>query len=371
MRYILSGGGTAGHINPAIAIADKLRELDSESEILFVGSVSGMENKLVSLAGYPIWQLDVKGFKRSLSLSNIGAIIKTARSVRRAREILDSFRPDAVIGTGGYVCFPILFAAARQGIYTALHESNAVPGLAVKMLKNKVDRIFVGFNECAEALKVGDKCVCTGNPIKADFAALDKDEARKKLGITGKYRYVVLSFGGSLGARTVNELALNVMTEFTSKRSDVMHFHACGRIESKAFYQELEGRGLDKCKNIAVSEYIYDMPVYLSAADAVMCRSGAMTLAELAAAGAPSVLVPSPNVTGGHQYKNALAYKEAGAAFLVDERKPSDKEKAVEYIKTVITDKYRRQAMAEALKGVAHTDSSELIAREIIQLKKR
>ena len=201
MRYFLSCGGTAGHINPAIAIADKISELDKESEIVFVGSSLGMENTLVPKAGYPIWSLDVQGLKRSLSFKNIAALCKMIKAVGSAKEMLRRFSPDAVIGTGAYVCFPLLYAASKMGIFTALHESNAYPGLAVRLLKNRVNRIYTGFEECAQALNIGERAEALGNPLKSGFEAISRDEARKKLGLEGRYAYLLLSFGGSLGAK--------------------------------------------------------------------------------------------------------------------------------------------------------------------------
>ena len=369
MRFIISGGGTAGHINPAIAIADKLKELDGNSEMVFVGRESGMEGKLVSNAGYPIWNLNVRGLKRSLSPDNLKTAVSTVKAVKEAKKMIESFSPDAVIGTGGYVCFPVLYAASKKGIYTALHESNAVPGLAVRLLKNKVDRVFTGFEGCAK--KLGKKALYTGNPLRCGFALHTRESAREMLGMKGKYRYLVLSFGGSLGAKTVNNVALDIMAELTSERSDILHLHSCGKNYGKSFCGELEKRGLDKCKNIRVSEYIYDMPTCICAADAVICRSGAMTLTELSAAGAPAVLIPSPNVTGDHQFKNATEYADTGAAYVVSERELSDLANAVGYVRQIITDKYKREEMSKAALAFAKTDAADKIAREILQLKKR
>lgn len=325
-----------------------------------------MENKLVARAGYPIWNLDTQGIKRNLSLSNFKAIIKALRATAKARKMLEDFSPDAVIGTGGYVCYPVVRAATKMGIFTALHESNSVPGLAVRMLKKRVDKVFVGFEGCKKRLSVGEKCIYTGNPIKSDFTAVTKEKAREILDLIGKYRYVIVSFGGSLGAKTVNEIALKTMLNLSSKRSDVLHVHSCGRACGEEFFAEFKRLGLDGCKNIKASEYIYDMPLYLSAADAVICRSGAMTLSEIATAGAPSVLVPSPNVTANHQYENALEYSNVGAAFAVDEKEYGATEKALEYVSALITEPALRQKMSENVRKFSHTDCAFQIVNEII-----
>lgn len=325
-----------------------------------------MENKLVPLASYPIWQLDSEGIKRSFSLSNIRALFKNLKARSKAKEMLKSFAPDAVIGTGGYVCYPMISVASKMGIYTALHESNAVPGLAVRALKSKVNRIFVSFKGCAEALGKKANCVYTGNPVKTQIANISRAEAREKLGADGKYRYVIVSFGGSLGAQTVNEIALDIMEKITSRRGDVLHIHACGKNGASGFFKSLEGKGLSKCKSIRASEYIYDMPVCMKAADIVICRSGAMTLSELAAAGVASILVPSPNVTADHQYKNALEFSSANAAFVINERNEGECERAISYVNTLLSNKVLREQMAENAKSFARPDAAEQIADEIL-----
>ncbi len=345
--------------------------MDSECEIIFVGSKNGMENKLVPRASYPIIPLDVIGIKRSLSLKNITAVYKAARSTAEAKKLLLKLSPDAVIGTGGYVCYPILKAASKMGIYTAIHESNAVPGLAVKMLKNKVKRIFVSFDACSRALGVNEKCLYTGNPIKAEFDGISKDHARKMLGIDDKYRYLLVSFGGSLGAKTVNSAALEIMDRVTSKRGDVLHIHGCGKNGGSEFFKEFKRRGFADVKSIRASEYIYDMPLYLKAADIVVCRSGAMTLSEISASGVASVLIPSPNVTGNHQYKNALEFSSANAAFAVDETKPDAIERAVRYVCTLLSNTPLREQMGENAKKLSRTDSADLIAAEILNAIKK
>jgi UDP-N-acetylglucosamine--N-acetylmuramyl-(pentapeptide) pyrophosphoryl-undecaprenol N-acetylglucosamine transferase len=363
---VLSGGGTAGHINPAIAIADELKSRVPGIDVVFVGTKNGMENTLVTRAGYPIWQLDTVGIKRRASLSNIKALIKTAKAKRKAKKLLLEYRPDAVIGTGGYVCYPIVKAASKMGIYTALHESNAVPGLAVRMLKKRVDRIFVSFDSCKDRLGVKGRSINLGNPIKSIFSDITKEQAREKLGIKGKYRYLIVSFGGSLGAKTVNSVALEVMSELSSKRSDILHIHSYGKNADEDFFKAFSDMGLDKCKNIKASEYIYDMPLCLKAADVVICRSGAMTLTEIAMAGCASVLIPSPNVTGNHQYKNAGELSSVNAAFLVDERENNYLHQALSCVKTLILNETVRYEMERNASRFAKPYACEEIVTEIL-----
>ncbi len=362
----MSGGGTAGHINPAIAIAEKIKEMEPDSEILFVGGKNGMENKLVPMAGYPIWNIEVSGLRRKLTFENFKVLVKTYRAIRASEKIIEKFSPDAVIGTGGYVCFPVVYAAARKGIYTALHESNASPGLAVKKLKKRADRIFVSFSECISKLGCSEKCITTGTPLKSGFEISDRDKVREEIGLTGKYRYLVVSFGGSLGAATINRCAIEIMEKITSVRSDVLHLHSCGKNAGKDFFEELRKRKLDKCPNIKVSEYIYDMPKVLKAADVAICRSGATTLAEISAAGLPSILIPSPNVTDNHQYKNARAFSDAGAALLSDETKSGEIEKVPEYLGKLLCDKELREKMAANALSLSNKDAAEKIADIVI-----
>ncbi len=367
MRVIFAGGGTAGHINPAIAVADAVCELEKNSEILFIGTKKGLENRLCAEALYPLWHIDVSGIKRSLSFDNVKAAIKAFKATGKAREMIEKFRPEAVVGTGGYICYPVINAASRMGIYTVLHESNAIPGMAVKMLKNKADRIFVNFKECGELLGGGDKIIRSGNPMRKTVG--DRKSIREELMITGRYRYVLLSFGGSLGAETVNREILNLMERFTSKRKDVFHLHAAGKGGYADFYRAFSERGLTECKNICVKEYIYDMPKWLVGADLVISRSGAMTLSEIASAGRASILIPSPNVTDNHQYKNAKAFSDAGAAYTLCEG-TDELYRLSELAETVLSDRTVREKMEEKAKTFDYPGAAEMIAKDLINNKK-
>ena len=368
MRVIFAGGGTAGHITPAIAVADAVMQMDKNSGVLFIGTERGIENRLCRESGYPIWHVDVSGIKRNLSFDNVKAVLKALKATKAAREMIKKFRPDAVVGTGGYICYPVVRAAASMGVYTVLHESNAVPGMAVKLLKNKVDRIYVNFSECAAALGGGDKVIRSGNPIKKTCA--DRSAVREALGVLGRYRYVILSFGGSLGAQTVNREVLSLMKNFTSLRGDVFHIHATGKGGYGEFMAAFNEASLDKCRNISVREYIYDMPKWLKAADLVICRSGAMTLSEIASAGRASILIPSPNVTDNHQYKNAKAFSDAGAAYMLCED-TGDLRRLSELVGTVLADKTVRERMEEKAKSFDFPDAAEMIANDILKNKKR
>ena len=318
----MTGGGTGGHVNPAIAIANNIKENIPDAVIEFVGTSRGIENKLVPKEGYKLHHVEVQGFKRKLTPYNIKSAWLAFTSPRKAKKLIREFTPDLVVGTGGYVCWPLLKAAASMGIPTAIHESNAIPGVAVKMLANCVDRIYTNFDATAASLGEAYACkvVKVGNPIKSEFSTLEYKSAREKLGIDGKYRYLILSCGGSMGAEKVNDEMLDFMRDYTKNHPEVLHIHSTGAIEYEAAMSKVREYGLDKCENISVREYIYNMPELMAAADIVISRAGAMTLSELAALKKCAVLIPSPHVADNHQYKNAKVLADAGAALLFEEK---------------------------------------------------
>ena len=350
MKVILTGGGSAGHVNPALAIANIIKANDSDAKIIFVGTSRGLENDLVPKAGYELYHVEMSGIQRRLSFENIKKNMMTAvrlfTAPAKAKKLIGEFQPDIVIGTGGYACWPTLTAAAKMGIPTVLHEANAAPGMAVKQLCGKVDLVMTNFSETAEKLQEDQKSVHVGMPMRGEFEGISREEARRRLGIDKKCRYVILSFGGSLGAPMVNRAALEVMREFTSKHSDVIHYHSSGRCEYENMITEFKAAGLDKCENIEVTPYIYDMSLKMAAADVVICRAGAMTLAELARLRKVAVLIPSPNVTDDHQYKNAKVLEDADAATIIRESE-FDGKIVSETVDTLIFDEERRREMSE------------------------
>ncbi|MHC1695057.1 MAG: undecaprenyldiphospho-muramoylpentapeptide beta-N-acetylglucosaminyltransferase [Eubacteriales bacterium] len=316
MRVLMSGGGTAGHVTPALAIASHLKRRNKDTEIAFVGTKKGIENKLVAREGYELYHVDVKGISRSLTLSNISAVIKAYTSRFAARKIIKSFKPDLVVGTGGYASWPVLSAAASMGIPTAVHESNAYPGITAKLLSRSVDAVMMSFEESRKYFAHPERCLLTGNPVRAEMLNADREKSREKLGIT---RPFLFSYGGSMGAQRINEVMLEVMSQYSSKK-DMLHILVTGSIEYKDTKRQFEERGLDKYENLKLLEYVYDMPDYLSAADLVVCRAGAMTVSELAVLSKPAIFIPSPNVTENHQYKNAKAVADKGGGVVVEEK---------------------------------------------------
>lgn len=282
MRVLLTGGGTSGHVNPALAIADIIKANQPDSEFAYVGTEGGIEKRLVQKEGYSFHSIKIQGIKRSLSISNVKTAYLVLTAPKKAARIIEKFKPDVVIGTGGYVCWAPLKAAADMGIPTVIHESNSVPGLAVRKLESRVDLILTNFTTTAEHLSEKRKVVNVGNPVRKSFDGITKQQARKQLGIPDSVKFVILSFGGSLGAPKINEAAIDVMRGFCTEHGDVAHFHSGGKNYYDNAMQMFAGYSLEKNPRLDIREYIYDMALYMIAADLVICRAGAMTLTELA-----------------------------------------------------------------------------------------
>ena len=366
MRVLLSGGGTAGHINPAIAIADLIKKHDPHAEIAFVGTPDGMENRLVTAAGYPMHHIRVRGFSRSFSPRNAEALLLAVTSPIKARGLISDFAPNLVIGTGGYVCWPTLRAAAALGIPCALHESNAVPGLTVRRLAPYMDGIWLNFKEAASYLPSGCvEPVITGNPLRTGFLQMTREEAKSKLGFA-KEDVLLLSFGGSLGAERLNEAMLRIMKHAEKRSSPLKIVHACGTKHYSACRAKF---GADTAKS-KLLPYIDNMPQYMAAADIVICRAGAMTVSELALCGKCAVLIPSPHVAGDHQRKNALLFQKRHAACMIEEDElPQNKFGKIAF--SLRSDRHKRAEMEKNIQKMAIRDANEVILGEIEQLAKK
>lgn len=371
MRVLMTGGGTGGHVNPALAIANTIKENDPTSEIAFVGTPRGIENKLVPAAGYKLYHVDVRGLRRSFSPANIRAAWLALTSPAKAKKLIKQFRPDVVIGTGGYVSWPVVKAAAKMGIPTALHESNATPGMAVRMLSGDVDRIYLNFEAAGAGIRDKDKLMLVGCPmLGAPAASLTKAEARKKLGIPDDVSTVILSFGGSMGAEKVNDAVFTLMQRYTGGREGVWHTHATGAIEKDIAAGWFRERGLDKYKNLELLEYIYDMPIRMAAADIVISRAGAMTVSELALHGKCTVFIPSPNVTDDQQYKNAKVLADADAALIIREGADCG-DRLCAAVTGLCEHPENRAKMEENIKKFASPDANRLIYNDIVKLVKK
>ena len=372
MRVLMTGGGTGGHVNPALAIANTICQNDPDAVIAYVGTKKGIENKLVPKAGYPLYHVEVQGLRRSFSPSNLKAAYLAVTSPLKARSIIEEFKPDLVVGTGGYVSWPVVKAAADLGIPTALHESNALAGIAVKMLQKSVDRIYLNFEKTGETLTCDKaKLMKVGNPVLGSFTSMTREAARAKLGIPESAKYVLLSYAGSMGAEKVNEAVLCLMRDFTAHHPEVYHIHATGAIEAEICTAKFREMGLDQYPNIELVEYIYDMPVKMAAADLTINRAGAMTVSELALTGKCAIFIPSPNVAENHQYKNAKVLADAGAAGLIEEKDLTDDAHAltaeVERLLCPAGDGLRRER-CEKIRPFAVPESNRLIYEDLVRL---
>lgn len=370
MRVLVTGGGTGGHINPAIAVAQYFRTQSSENAILYVGTPDGMEARLVEQAGFDFAPIRVKGFSRSLTpkdiLGNIRAAYLVLEAKSRARKILRDFRPDVVVGTGGYVCGPIVLEAAQMGIRTAIHESNAFPGVTNRLLAKRVDLVFLAVEEAKKRLPEGIVCQVVGNPIRESIIHQSRRAAREELGLDDKM--CILSVGGSLGADTINRMAADVMA-WHWKDGLVNHIHGYGKNGRTRFPELLKERGIDLTGNsrIRVSEYIDNMDVCMAAADLLICRSGAITVGEIEATGKPAILVPSPNVTENHQFHNAMVLVDHGAAWILEE-KDFTPERIVSMVRDLYEHPEKREALSVNASKLAILDTAERMGKAIEQL---
>ncbi len=370
MRVLFSGGGTGGHINPALAMADIIKANIPSSEIAFVGTPYGIENSLIPQAGYKLYHVDVRGIKRAVSLYNIKSLYLAASSPHKAKKIIKEFSPDIVIGTGGYVCWPALKAAAEMGVPTMLHESNAIPGMAVRKLQNHVDVILTNFESTAEMLSPAAKVINVGNPLRSACSTLDKESARRKLGIKDNIGFVVLSFGGSMGSEAINRASAEMMSKFAQRHDDIMCFHVGGKKNFESAKNYFTAYGIERNPNFVLMEYTPDLPTYMAAADAVICRAGAMTLTEIAKMGKPSVIIPSPNVVDDHQYKNAKALADADAAIVIkeDELKVDGECRVCTAVESLYTDSALREQMSRNITAFAKEDVERSIFEAICEL---
>ena len=373
MKVLIAAGGTAGHINPALAIAAYLKERRPDTEIAFAGRREGMEFGLVRKQGYPFYHIEVQGIQRSLTphniLRNIKALWYLSSSGRRSRRILRDFGPDLVIGTGGYVSGPVVLSAAKMGIRTAIHEQNAFPGVTNKILAKQVDLVFAAMPDAVEKLAVPHKTIVTGNPVRPEILRADREKARAKLGIRPD-QLCLLSFGGSLGARTINQVIAQLAEWQIKNGKDFFQIHATGSYGVELFHKLCEEKGILGDPHLMVREYIDDMAGCLAAADLVISRSGAITISELAAAGRASILIPSPNVAENHQYYNALELSRPGAAILIEEKDLTG-DKLIRTVDELTQNPDTLKQMGVAAFGCAHLNSLEKIYAHLEKLMQK
>ncbi len=370
MNLIFTCGGTAGHINPAIAVANMMRERHPDCRILFIGAQGHMEETLVPQAGYQVRCLPGSGLSRGKNLAAVKQNIYAVRCVLAAekacREIFREFKPDAVIGTGGYASFPALYAAQKLGIPTCVHESNALPGVTTRLAASRASRVLVAFQESVQYYKHPERVEVVGMPVRQEFLYETRENARKKLGLEGP---VVVSAFGSQGAKVMNETVADMMALEQRDGFPFHHIHATGSFGREWMPQRVLDNGVDypSCPALDIREYIYDMPTEMAAADVIIGRAGAATCNEIAAAGTPCILIPSPNVTNNHQEKNARVLEEGGGAVVILE-KDCTPQKLYGQLRALLDDAPRRERMSGCLHRMVRLDSTQRICQIVEEL---
>ena len=376
MNVVFTCGGTGGHINPAIAIANIWRERHPDSKILFVCGNDPLEKKLVPQAGYDIVCYDTFGLIRGKSLKaikgNIGVINRARQCVMKCKKLFREFKPDVIIGTGGYACFPALMAGAMMKIPTCVHESNAMPGLTTRVLAPMVDKVLVCFPESIQHYKksVAHKIEVVGMPVRREFVYTQKEAARAELGLDEKP--LVISAFGSQGASEMNKFIAEVFRLEKEAGFPFRHVHAAGAWSMQFMPDLVKEKGIDleADKDIRLVEYLYNMPTFMAACDVMISRAGASTCNEIAAAGKPSILIPSPNVSDNHQEKNARALSDKGGAVLMLE-KDATPEKLLQEILALLADKARYNNMRSVLQSISVPDSAERLCNVMEEIAKK
>lgn len=364
MRVLFSGGASGGHVNPALAIADIIKANYPDSEIAFVGTPYGIENSIVPQAGYKLYKIKIEGVNGKKGLGKLKAYARAFTAQFSAKKVIKEFKPDIVIGTGGYACWPALKAAVEARIPTMLHESNSMPGMAVRRLQNDVDVIMTNFDSTKDNLNPTANVVKVGNPVRSQGLSLTRASAREKLGIDAE-KFVVLSFGGSLGAECLNDVAVEYMKNFALAHENVIAYHVGGKNYYEDAKRKLEdNKLLENNKNVLIS-FTNELLVYMAAADVVICRAGAMTLTEVARMGKATVIIPSVNVTDGHQYKNAKSLADGGAAIMVEESELKNGAKVSELLERFYNDIDFRMEMSARIKDFADEDVEKKILQNI------
>ena len=372
MKIVFTCGGTAGHVNPALALAGLIKERKPDSEILFVGAHRGIEKQLIESAGWPFRAVEISSFHRSLAPKeikhNLISLRNLLRSPGEAKALLKEFPADLVVGTGGYASYPMIRAASSLGIPAAVHESNAIPGLTTRLLENHADLIMVGFEECRKNYRHPEKVLVTGTPVRGDFFRLTRKQAKQKLGMDDG-RPLIVSFFGSLGAAEMNRETARFLALEARNGLPFHHVHGAGAIGCQRMggYLRDEKADLSRTPELEVREYIQNMSELMRAADLVICRAGASTISELTALGVPAVIIPSPNVTHNHQESNARVLADAGGAVMILE-KDSSGQRLYDTACDILHDEARRKAMRAAMSSLGTIDAAEKILDAVMAL---
>lgn len=366
MRVIIAAAGTGGHINPGIAIANKIKEKEPNSEIMFIGTERGLEKDLVPRAGYELKTIDAHGIERKLTLQNIKNLYATYKSIGKSKEILKNFKPDVLIGTGGYICVPTILAAQKMKIPVVLHESNAFPGIAVKLFKNKADKILVGFKEAKERLNNEQNVVVTGNPTKMQkklYSLEQKNKILSELNLNS-HRPIVLVYGGSQGAQSINKSLLEIIVNKKNKNYQIIWSVGAGQYDE--IKKELKNVNveIDNIKDVKILPYIYNMEEIMNISDLMVCRSGAMTITEISVIEKPAIFIPFPYATENHQEYNARVLEKVGAAKIILD-KDLNSEILENTIDQMICDKNKMEVMGKRAAEISIPNVEDKIYREI------
>ncbi len=368
MRVIVTGGGTGGHIYPALAIADKFREIDPSTEVLYVGNAVGIEKEIVPNSGYDFKMVTARWFDKISPMEAVKTGLAVSKGISQSKKIIKEFKPDIIVGTGGFVCFPMLLAGKLMKCPTYIHEQNAYPGLANRTLEKTVNKIFLGFDDAREFFKMPQKLVYAGNPVRKNFFTTTKKEAREKLGIA-QDDFVVFTFGGSIGSMKINEIAFELLDVFNGHEKTKMIIGT-----GKWYYEEamelLAKKGIEAKDNIRIKGYIDNMDLHLLACDLVICRSGALSVAETTVAGKAAIFVPFPEAAGNHQFYNAKAVADKGGAMLIEE-KDLIAEDVVKDVLSLKNNPEKLAAMSKASRECAPDKALDIICGTIIEDYKR
>lgn len=371
MKVIIAAAGTAGHINPGLAIANKIKQEEKNSKIIFIGTTRGLENDLVPRAGYELKTIDAYGLSKKISIDNFKKIYKTLRGYKQARKMISEFNPDVVIGTGGYICGATITAAHKLKIPTLLHESNAFPGKAVKMLSKKTNTILVSFEEAKDRIKNSKKVIFTGTPVKIkkkEYSKEEKEKIIKQVGLSNE-KPIVLIFGGSQGAQKINEAILNIIENKLCCDYQIIWATGPKQYDIVKEYLEEKNIYINNIKNIKILPYIYNMEEIMNISDLIVARSGAMTITEISNLGKASILIPLPNVSHNHQLYNAKVLEKIGATKIILNDK-LDGNILNKQIKNIVLYKENQQMMEKNALKVSTVDAEEKIYKEIKKLVK-
>ncbi len=361
MRVLLTGGGTGGHIYPAIAIGKKIKKSCSNAEILYVGTKQGLESELVPKEGFDFKTITVSGFKRKLTTKNIKTVKDLIVGLNQARKIITDFKPDIVIGTGGYVCGPLVLMASLKNIKTVIHEQNVIPGVTNKILGKFVDKVFISFEESKKYFNP-NKTVLTGNPVREEFSNINTKECKKKLNIKENH-LTILSFGGSRGAEKINDTMLEVI-KILNDTDNISLIHISGKYYYDRLMNKIKKFDIDLNSSIKILPYAYNMHEVMAASDLIISRAGAITLAEITTLGVPSILVPSPNVVNNHQEYNARVLEKKGASVVILEKDFLAND-LIELIIRLKNNKKKLNSMREASKRAGIGNATEIIFKNI------